>query len=83
MTTATNRASGGSPTVTVPGDIVIAWTVASDDLAQVLHAGTMSRLELLTAGRAYLEAAMPLLELLEEITEDALRATRPTLTVVR
>jgi hypothetical protein len=83
MTMTTTQASGGSPAVTVPGDIVIAWAVASNDLAQVLHAGTMTRLELLTAGRAYLEAAMPLLELLEEITDDALRAARPRLTVVR
>jgi hypothetical protein len=83
MTTTTTQFSGGSPTVTVPGHVVSAWTDASSGLAQVLHAGTMTRLEFLTAGRAYLEAAMPLLQLLEEITDGALRGTKPKLTVVR
>jgi DNA-binding transcriptional LysR family regulator len=83
MTAMTTGVSRGSPTVTVPGDIVIAWADASNDLAQVLHADTMTRLELLTAGRAYLEAAMPLLQLLAEITDDALQGTKPRLTIVR
>jgi len=83
VTTTITAAGGGPAMVTVPGELVIAWADASNDLAQVLHAGTMTRLELLTAGRAYLEAAMPLLELLEDITDVALGDAKPRLAVVR